>query len=294
MTNERMLVDNLLTESRLYSSSKDYNELLDFIFRLRNFSPFNAMLLQMQKPGLSFAASANDWRIRFERRPKVSARPLLILQPFAPVMFVYDVQDTEGEPLPADVMNRFIATGEIDKKLIERFKHILQKKNIACHDVDGGDSGAGSIRKLSAESAELPARYQMTINMNHAPPVQFTTIAHELAHLFLGHLGHDKRLQVNARLQMPHAKVEIEAETVAYIVSRRNGVTPKSQAYLSGLVDASTCMTDFELYRVLQAAGRVEEILGLREKPKVPRSRKDQPSLFDGQEAGDTGEFRLQ
>ena len=50
----RSLLDELLTESKLYRTGKDYRALLDFVVRLRNFAPFNAMLLQVQKPGLLF------------------------------------------------------------------------------------------------------------------------------------------------------------------------------------------------------------------------------------------------
>src|SRR6266568_6127195 len=95
----RSLLDQLLIDSKLYSQSKDYKDLLDFVVRLRNFAPFNAMLLQVQKPGLRYAASAHDWRERFGRKPKEGARPLLILWPFAPVALVYDVMDTEGKDL---------------------------------------------------------------------------------------------------------------------------------------------------------------------------------------------------
>src|ERR1039458_5077229 len=84
----RSLLDQLLTDSRLYTKSKDYQDLLDFVVRLRNFAPFNAMLLQVQKPGLSYAASAHDWRERFGRTPQEGARPLLILWPFGPVALV--------------------------------------------------------------------------------------------------------------------------------------------------------------------------------------------------------------
>src|ERR1700745_3102091 len=81
----RALLDQLLSDSSLYTRSKDYKELLEFVVRLRNFAPFNAMLLQVQKPGLTYAASARDWYERFKRWPKEGARPLLILWPFAPV-----------------------------------------------------------------------------------------------------------------------------------------------------------------------------------------------------------------
>jgi hypothetical protein len=58
----RSLLDQLLTDWRLHTQSEDYKDLLDFVIRFRNFAPFNAMLLQIQKPGLCYAASAPDWR----------------------------------------------------------------------------------------------------------------------------------------------------------------------------------------------------------------------------------------
>ncbi|MFJ2327782.1 hypothetical protein [Pseudomonas sp. NPDC087690] len=84
----RSLLDQLLDDSRLYHSSAEYLNLLNFVVQLRNFAPFNAMLLQIQKPGLSYAVSALNWRERFTRRPKRDARPLLILWPFGPVALV--------------------------------------------------------------------------------------------------------------------------------------------------------------------------------------------------------------
>lgn len=66
----RSMLDQLLEDSRLYTTSQGYRELLDFVVRLRHFAPFNAMLLQVQKPGISYAASAHDWLVRFKRQPK--------------------------------------------------------------------------------------------------------------------------------------------------------------------------------------------------------------------------------
>ena len=116
---DRGLLDQLLQESRLYKRGRDYKELLDFVVRLRNFAPFNAMLLQIQKPGLSYAASARDW-LAFGRKPREATRPLLILWPFGPVALVYDVLDTEGDPLPDNVFT-FVARGAItDQALFNR------------------------------------------------------------------------------------------------------------------------------------------------------------------------------
>ncbi|MDK4202089.1 hypothetical protein QKY98_23460, partial [Pseudomonas sp. HR1] len=81
----RSVLDQLIEDSRLYRTSADYQQLLDFTVKLKNFAPFNAMLLQIQKPGLQHAASAYEWREKFNRKPKRGARPLLILWPFGPV-----------------------------------------------------------------------------------------------------------------------------------------------------------------------------------------------------------------
>jgi hypothetical protein len=200
----RSLLDQLLSDSKLYTQSKDYKELLDFVIRLRNFAPFNAMLLQVQKPGLSYAASARDWRERFGRKPKEGVRPLLILWPFGPVALVYDVMDTEGKALPEDVAS-FFAHGAIDENQIASFKPRIEKKNIEWRYIDAGDQKAGSIRVMKrAMNVKEPTRYRMIVNRNHSPAVQFTTIVHELGHMFLGHLGPDKKLNVPERPETTH------------------------------------------------------------------------------------------
>jgi hypothetical protein len=211
----RSFLNQLLIDSRLYKNSEDYKNLLDFVVKLRNFAPFNAMLLQIQKPGLSYAASAHDWMTRFGRTPKESVRPLLILWPFGPVALVYDVQDTEGKELPRDVAS-FFAAGPIDQSALAGFEILTNKNGIEWYAVDAGDNNAGLIRILKRPSNENERTlYRMHINRNHPPPAQFATLAHELEHLFLGHLGHDKKLSVPDRKELGHAERELEAGEVS-------------------------------------------------------------------------------
>ena len=93
---ERALIDQLIAATRLYNSSKAVHELFAFIVRLREFAPFNAMLLHIQKPGLTHAATARDWWSRFGCVPESGARPLLVLRAMGPVDFVFDILDVEG------------------------------------------------------------------------------------------------------------------------------------------------------------------------------------------------------
>lgn len=269
----RSLLDQLLADSKLYTKSADYKALLDFVVRLRNFAPFNAMLLEIQKPGLSYAASAHDWWVRFGRHPKEGARPLLILWPFGPVALVYDVLDTTGHELPVDVAF-FPAQGPMDRARILALASRLTAKNIAVDFVDAGDRHAGSIRVVArGDGKEVKSVYRTAINKNHPPATQFATLTHELAHLFLGHLGSDKHLGIPDRPRPDLQILELEAESVAYIVCWRHDIRPRSETYLAHFVEYDMSAKDLDLYQIMRAAGQVESILGLApttkyEKPK--------------------------
>jgi IrrE N-terminal-like domain len=264
---ERGLLQSLLDGSRLYRSSSNYRELLEFVTRLRNIAPFNAMLLQIQKPGMRFAASADDWAKLFNRTVKDAARPLLILWPFAPVALVYDVVDTEGAPLPEDLLSPFRTNGPITQQRLEGFTQRLSSKGIDLSAVNYGPGLAGNIHSLevglaSEDRREKPA-YHIRINENHDVNTQFATLIHELAHLYLGHLGADAYLQVPARTRPVKTQRELEAESVSYIVCKRNGVESAAEAYLSGYLESHTKIEDVDIFGILKAAGKIEAVLDL-------------------------------
>lgn len=265
----RSLLDQLLEDSRLYKTGPSYRVLLDFVIRLRNFAPFNAMLLQVQKPGLMYAASRVDWMHRFGRTIKEGARPLLILWPFGPVALVYDVADTDGEPLP-DGVSPFTAIGSISSEMLGAYAKRLAGKHIVWNPVDAGAGHAGSIRctKRAANPSD-PSQYHMNVNSNHEPSVQFATVVHELAHLFLGHLGKDKYLSVPVRLPLSQAQRELEAESVSYLVCARNGVETNAETYLSNYVQQETSIESLDLYQIMRAAGQAESVLGLTAHTKM-------------------------
>jgi hypothetical protein len=282
---EIALLSQLLTESRLYKTGTDFKALLDFVNRLPNFAPFNAFLLQVQKPGLRFAASANDWQKKFNRTIKEDARPLIILWPFAPVALVYDMDETEGDELPVDVAYAFKATGDITERKIQDLIRLLAKQGIHIKLLEYGDAHAGHIEKpelehyitIGAQSKQAKEKpdYQIRLNKNHNPNVQFATLVHELAHLFLGHLGSDKFLTVSDRHHIEHVTRELEAESVCYIVCYRNGVKPNSEAYLSEFVNDTTSIKTMDSYALLKSAGQIETLLGLAahtsfEKKNIP------------------------
>jgi hypothetical protein len=278
----RSLLDQLLSESRLYGTGPEFRELLNFLVRLRKFAPFNALLLQLQKPGLTWAASAREWREDFGRWPRPGARPLIILWPMGPVAFVYDVLDTDGKALPESV-SAFSAEG-FRADLIVCFNRLKRRTVIRTHWIDAGDGLGGSIRQVQAPERPTKAGvYEMCINRNHSEAIQFSSVAHELGHLFLGHLGPDKALDIPKRRPLTEREVEFEAESVAFLVGARNGVTVRSARYLAHYVTPTTTIDDLDLYQVARAAGQVEEFLGLTIRTEYDRplsGRRGQMSLL--------------
>jgi hypothetical protein len=118
----RTALDELFTLAGKYNSSDAYLELMRFVGRFRFYSPFNAMLIYTQMPGADFVCTARRWRKDYRREIKVSARPIVILQPMGPILFVFDVSDTaplpNARPLPIQVEDPFqVRNGKIGGQL---------------------------------------------------------------------------------------------------------------------------------------------------------------------------------
>jgi len=257
---ERALIDQLIAATKLYNSSEAIHELFAFTIKLREFAPFNAMLLHIQKPGLTHAATAQDWHKRFGRVPKRAARPLLILRTKGPVDFVFDILDTEGRDVPVDAF-AFPTFGNLTDNRFTEFMRAVKKERIDVVAFDAGDGQAGWIRLLAASKAKTGKNlYQLAYNRNHDPATRFVTVAHELAHLYLGHLGLDAGRRVPDRRDTPHALMEVEAEMAAYLVAMRNGLKPKSESYLASYKGA---FGDLNLYAVTRAANAIETAMGI-------------------------------
>jgi hypothetical protein len=257
---DRALVDQLIADTQLYDSVKAIKDLLEFTVRLRHIAPFNAMLLNIQKPGLSFAARPRDWWERFRRRPKPYARPLVVLRNFGPVEFVYDVLDTEGEPLPDSAFS-FPTSGKVSSSWLAAVEHKLNRAEIRILWLDRGDYTAGHARRLTSHGKkERLERFEVGVNRNHPPAAQLVTLAHELAHIFLGHCGSDQKRGVKFNRPEDLALREVEAETVAYLVAKRTGISPRSESYLDHYKGA---FDQLDLHRILKVASAVEKQLDL-------------------------------
>jgi hypothetical protein len=259
----RLLLDQLLAEAKLYAKGPELLGLLDFVSRLRNIAPFNALLLHIQRPGITYVASQSDWARQFGRRLGGDARPLLVLHPFGPVALVYDILDTEGPKLPEGVLF-FTATGVMDDDSYAQIRARVEALGIELVHHDVGDRQAGHIQRRPNDprQADRPP-YVVRLNRLHGATIRFSTLVHELGHLLLGHLGEDARLGIEDRRMTPLEQRELEAEMAAYVICMRNGIRPNSARYLSKYVDDELSTEHLDLYRILRAVTRLEDVLGL-------------------------------
>ena len=209
-------IDAVLRQSAVYRSSKAYGDMVDFMSRFRDYAPYNLMLVRVQNPSCSFFATANDWRRRFRRSVKEDARPMLILAPMRPVMAVYALDDTEGGELP-DELTRFATfEGRWDPAWLGRLIQNAQRHLIRVDFRPLSSTNAGFVR---LEAGTTHEKFRIVIHEGLTEKSGFGVLCHEMAHIFLGHLGSDTDGWWPARSHLGRRAIEIEAETTVFGVA---------------------------------------------------------------------------
>jgi hypothetical protein len=274
----RRALDELFSVARRYNSSKAYLELMQFIGRFRSYSPFNAMLIHTQMPGARFAATARRWLREFRRQIKVEARPLVILQPTGPVLFVFDVTDTDrlpgALPLPPSIEDPFgVLAGEVGHQLEQTIEN-AKRDGVSVTERGDGSQRAGSIqvvvpggymemptaKKPQSVLEPFPRRYELILNSKLSRESLYATLVHELGHLYCGHLGTPDPKFWPDRRGLPIELREFEAESICYLVCTRLGLDNPSAEYLAGYVRHYKTTPPISLDAVMKAAWLIEQM----------------------------------
>lgn len=280
-------LDKLFQEIVSYRSTAEFEKLLKFVKKFPKIAPYNAMLLHIQKPGSVYVASARDWLYKFSRRIKLKARPMVILHTFGPVSFVYDLSDTYGDkPFPKELLNPFSVKGEISQ-----FEFQLLIRNMKCDGIlyceaDFGTNMAGCVRcsytgnemtvLTSTKEIKVRVLYDMAVNKNNKIETRFTTVLHELGHLYCGHLGMPSINRNtlfnwwNDRKSLGINEQEFEAECVCWMICERRGIENPSAKYLSGYLNHNNEIPEISIDAVLKAVAKIEGLFD-NNKRKEPR-----------------------
>ena len=232
-------LQTLIGDIKSQKSSEVILDYLDFCSKFHRYSFHNRILIWMDMPEAARVAGFHAWKklgrsvkkgekgipifapIKVKKRPEPADNEGITEEDektynrermFFKVVYVWDVSQTEGEPLPEtpDAMG-VSGSAETILPLLER--HTLSG-GISLNYADslGGAHGmsmGGKIIVLSSLTDEQ----------------KFHALAHELAHEYL-HKGMERR-EYSKKLK------ETEAEAAAYIVSRHFGLKLKSSTYLA-------------------------------------------------------------
>lgn len=265
---KKRALDELFSNAQRYSSTADYYELLQFIRRFKRYSPFNAMLVHIQKPGARYVLRASEWAEKYNRNILPGAQPLVALQPMSPVMFLFDVADTEGAPLPRSIEAPFEPrSGALTRQLDFTLANCA-RDGIRVHRVRQGGQRAGSIQvaeypcanKISFREKRIPINYEMILNSSLSREAQYSTLVHELGHLYCGHLGTSTKKWWPDRRGLDLKAREFEAESVAYLVCQRIGIDSVSEEYLNGYLHEHDQVPEISLERVVVVSGLIEKM----------------------------------
>ena len=258
-------IDELFRITHRWRSRCKLLELLDFISRLTAYSPLNAFLIHLQDPVATRVATARVWARKYQRRLLPGARPIVILAPMSPVLFVFDVRDTEGPPLAPNALPA-AGPGGRPGRLLETSLHNCGIQRIAVRDAEALDPSVErtirltpALRKKHADLGLEPnARYLVLLDAGLGVDAKFATLSLELGRIFCGHLGIDSDAWWPDRKDLDFERIEMEAAAVAHLVCRRSGLSLTPVNMLTACVEKDQALPPFSLNAVFQAAHHIE------------------------------------
>jgi hypothetical protein len=180
------------------------------------YSPQNAALIHLQRPRARYVAGRRAWAAR-GRAVRPDATPIWVLAPGGGRRFlgvlVYDVRDTDGPPL---VPPRFGLRGAAPR--LATLRRAATALGVTVRPLPA------SLEGLAGRA--LPGR---VVEVSHrVPPAeQAATLAHELAHVLL---GHPEQVAFFGRSS---TSMEAEAEGAAFIVCGVLGLKSRAPEYLA-------------------------------------------------------------
>lgn len=249
----KALTEQLEKSIQDFMESEKYKTFLSSMAKFHNYSLNNQILIAVQKPDSTLCAGYTTWQKqnRYVKKgekgiriicpspykkeylkdviDKTTGKPELLSDgrtkqeivqkviPFFKVGYVYDISQTEGQPLPeiADILE-----GDLDEGLKSLKEAMLQASPVpVCFQpIDGETNGFYS-----------PAAGEIVVDSTLSEKQSLKTLIHETAHALL----HNPEASSS---QPTRETKEVEAESVAYVVCQYFGLDTSdySFGYIAG------------------------------------------------------------
>lgn len=223
--------------------SENYKQYLKTMAKFHVYSPNNCLLISMQKPDATLVAGYNTWNEKFHRYVKKGEKGISIISPseytYEKPVFkngqpvfdengalikekvkrrgfrtttVFDISQTEGEPLP-EIVN--VLSGPVEG-FYDYLNAIDSISPVPIRFDDINQNGYYSANKQ-----------EIVIKRGMPEEQTIKTLLHECAHALLGH-GKDDGLDKETR--------EVQAESVAFVCCNALGIDSSdySFGYIAG------------------------------------------------------------
>lgn len=285
------LLANLLNELSDPTKIADevHTRLEDIVKRCgQGLAEFNALLIQVQRPGAALTLSERQWA-EYGRRPIPGIGAIVISVPFKPYEAVYEFKDTEpipgfeGEVLQIPPSFEPLQVNEDPTPLVELLLARAHYLGIDAQSVKLGEFLGGDVRRMDRgtyveKKAEHELHYKKIFYVRYAqdanPATLFRILVHEYAHVALGHLGPinpikepEWNVEERDRAYLPREIAEVEAEMVAYMVCGSHGVTTNAGRYLRGYIgdlldELGHWPKNVAIQKATETAHRINSLLG--------------------------------
>nr|WP_157500042.1 ArdC-like ssDNA-binding domain-containing protein [Halobacterium sp. CBA1126] len=277
-------IDDLVANIDDAQASAEFQEWLDVQRRFHDYSYRNTLLIKRQCPAASRVAGYRTWQEEFDRHVKEGEQAIWIWAPiiatqcpecehspsyhddsdctydetppedwdeglvgFNPAP-VFDVSQTEGEPLPELDTAATGDAGELVGRLLDVAGDLDVTASIIPDDAWTHGAANGVCERVSVDAEPVVA---VRARENDADLAR--TLIHEYAHALL-HDGVTERVE--------RSKREVEAEAVAYIVGRYCGLdTSRSAFYLAAWAGDDSAVVRDRLDRISRTAEQLIETL---------------------------------
>jgi hypothetical protein len=261
-------LDDLFRMSARWRGCREFLELLEFVARFPAYSPFNGFLIYLQNPAATYVATGRTWLRKHRRRLKPGARPILILAPMSPVLFVFDLRDTEGYPISEGALRPLGVRDHLSSRIYEATLHNCGIQHIAVREVQplnaaaerGVRITASARKKYAGLELEATTRYLVLIDAGLSLEEKYATLVLELGRIFCGHLGIDSDAWWVDRKDLDLNRIDLEADAVAFLVSRRRGLAQVSHQRFNDCRDQDRELPPISLNAVFQAVSYIEDM----------------------------------
>lgn len=270
-------IDRLFRDVKRYRKSSEFKKKLDFYCGFPYLGVYNAALVEQQRPGARLVLTTEKWRKLYRRKIKPNARPVIILMPFYPVDFLFDIADTrpidnnahaDEDDIIEEIIHHYRAESMQDVGFYyENMMKNLPKQGICySNEYITGSELQAEIREDSSEkvhvqinkdySEEHHSYFTINVSMRASRTEQLASMFHELGHLFCQHIH---CTWWEGRSYTKETK-EFEAEIVSYLVCKRLGIETNSVRYLSCYMEENEQIPPILIEFVFQAVDIIEQM----------------------------------